>query len=288
MNREGLAEAIEHTGLGDHAEAILPLALPAISLFPDENEGGRTRFGGDPDLPAETPWPEWENGPLAFICQIALDDVAPLDPEGALPASGSLAFFYDAEGVRPDGEGGIWGFDPKDAGGARVLHVDGELSRRSRPSDDGGVVEERSLRAEGALTIPPSGSPEIEAIELGRDEADRYLDLEEAVERLRGYQDEFDVIHQLLGHPDQIQGDMKLECQLVTNGLYCGDSSGYEDPRAAELERGAADWRLLLQVASDEDAGAMWGDLGRLYYWVREQDLRRQAFDASWLVLQCT
>ena len=32
----------------------------------------------------------------------------------------------------------------------------------------------------------------------------------------------------------------------------------------------------------------MWGDLGRLYYWIREQDLRRQAFDASWLVLQCT
>ena len=92
----------------------------------------------------------------------------------------------------------------------------------------------------------------------------------------------------MLGHPDEIQGDMKLECQLVTNGLYCGDSTGYEDPRAAELEADASDWRLLLQVASDEDAGAMWGDLGRLYYWIRDQDLRRGAFDASWLVLQCT
>lgn len=288
MNRDGLVEAIEHSGLDEHAEAIVALARPAISLFPDDGGGSRTRFGGDPDLPDDAPWPEWKTGPLAFICQIALDELTPLDPERALPTTGNLAFFYDAEGVRPDGEGGIWGFDPEDAGGARVLHVSGELARRPRPVDDGATLTERSLRAERTLTIPPWESPGLETLDLGRDDAERYFDLREAVERARGYEDEFDVIHQVLGHPDEIQGDMKLECQLVTNGLYCGDSTGYEDPRAAELEAGASDWRLLLQVASDEDAGAMWGDLGRLYYWIRDQDLRRGAFDASWLVLQCT
>jgi hypothetical protein len=34
-------------------------------------------------------------------------------------------------------------------------------------------------------------------------------------------------IHWLLGHPDPVQGDMQLECQLAANGLYCGDASGY-------------------------------------------------------------
>ena len=142
MNHDGLVEAIEHSGLDEHAEAIVALARPAISLFPDDGGGSRTRFGGDPDLPADAPWPEWKTGPLAFVCQIALDELAPLESEGALPTAGSLAFFYDAEGVRPDGEGGIWGFDPEDAGGARVLHVTGELSRRARPVEDGATLAE--------------------------------------------------------------------------------------------------------------------------------------------------
>jgi uncharacterized protein YwqG len=66
---------------------------------------------------------------------------------------------------------------------------------------------------------------------------------------------------------------MQLECQLVTNGLYCGDASGYDDPRRRALETGATDWRLLLQIDSDDVLGSMWGDSGRVYFWIREQDV---------------
>jgi len=31
----------------------------------------------------------------------------------------------------------------------------------------------------------------------------------------------------------------------------------------------------------------MWGDLGRIYYWIRDDDLAARRFDRSWLVLQC-
>jgi uncharacterized protein YwqG len=80
---------------------------------------------------------------------------------------------------------------------------------------------------------------------------------------------------------------MQLECQLVTHGLYCGDATGYRDPRAETLRPGAADWRLLLQIDSDEHAGMMWGDVGRIYYWMREEDLAAAAWDTAWLILQC-
>jgi uncharacterized protein YwqG len=93
--------------------------------------------------------------------------------------------------------------------------------------------------------------------------------------------------HQLLGLPRPIQGEMELECQLVTNGLYTGDASGYKDPRRKTLEPGAIDWTLLLQVDSDDNAGMMWGDLGRLYFWVRRQDLASRNFDKVWTILQC-
>jgi hypothetical protein len=41
---------------------------------------------------------------------------------------------------------------------------------------------------------------------------------------------------------------MQLECQLASNGIYCGDPDGYKNPRVAELKSGAADWILLLQI----------------------------------------
>lgn len=97
------------------------------------------------------------------------------------------------------------------------------------------------------------------------------------------------LINRMGGYPVPVQGDlMELECQLASNGIYVGDAKGYEDPRSAALRDGAADWRLLLQLDSDDDAGMMWGDVGRLYFWIREQDARAGDFSKVWMVLQCS
>jgi uncharacterized protein YwqG len=80
---------------------------------------------------------------------------------------------------------------------------------------------------------------------------------------------------------------MDLECQLVSHGVYCGDESGYKSPRRAELENGKADWLLLLQLDSDDDADMMWGDAGRLYFWINKNDLARRDFSKVWMILQC-
>jgi len=55
----------------------------------------------------------------------------------------------------------------------------------------------------------------------------------------------------------------------------------------AELRAGRSDWRLLLQVASDDAPRMMWGDAGISYYWIRDEDLRERDFDRAWLILQC-
>lgn len=93
--------------------------------------------------------------------------------------------------------------------------------------------------------------------------------------------------HRLLGWPTLMQNEMELECQMVTNGIYRGDTSGYKHPRRPELEKGAQDWILLLQVDSDDDAQMMWGDAGMLYFWIRRQDLERSDFGNAWCILQC-
>ena len=49
----------------------------------------------------------------------------------------------------------------------------------------------------------------------------------------------------------------------------------------------APDWRLLLQVDSDERLGTQWGDAGSIYFLVRPDALERRAFERTWLIGQC-
>jgi len=94
--------------------------------------------------------------------------------------------------------------------------------------------------------------------------------------------------HQVGGYPAPVQGDdMELECQLASNGIYCGRPEDYQDPRVNDLRPGAADWRLLLQMDSDDDIDVMWGDVGTIYFWVRAAEARAGIFTNAWLVLQC-
>ena len=196
-----------------------------------------------------------------------------------LPGSGLLLFFYHSEQA-------TWGFDPKDRGSWRVVHIDDDAqncSLRAAPSSPQSPTEYPEKPVEPYLinTLPSWEDSRVEQLGMSDSEADAYTDECSAV-----YVEQ--PAHQLFGHASPQQGnDMDLECQLVSNGLYCGDSRGYADPRAEALESGAADWRLLLQVDSDDDADMMWGDLGMLYFWIRHEDLRSRNFENTWMILQC-
>jgi uncharacterized protein YwqG len=92
--------------------------------------------------------------------------------------------------------------------------------------------------------------------------------------------------HRLLGHPETIQGSMELECQLASNGVA---GRSHRTARAKALKAGAADWQLLLQIDSENDGPQWcWGDFGRIYFWIKRQDLAALRFDDVWLMLQCT
>jgi uncharacterized protein YwqG len=190
-----------------------------------------------------------------------------------------LSFFYDT-----DPEHGVWGFDPKHRSGWSVLYSppDVDLQVVSFPEDlpREARFAEVPLHPHEELTFAPCDSYGVDR--LGMPLEQKYV-LED-IDAL----DHDPPIHRLLGNPDPIQADMQLECQLASSGIYLGDASGHRDPRHKELEPGAAEWRLLLQIDSDDAAGMMWGDVGRIYWWIRERDLRQRDFTRCWLILQCS
>lgn len=278
---DGYRERLAAAGLAKYSDELTALLRPSIRLVADATEQApqrRSRLGGLPELPTATVWPQFHEQPLSFIAQIDLADVSPYDVDGVLPRDGLLSFFYEAVTQQN------WGFDPADRGSAAILYtpVDTPTTIRDWPADlpQEGRFTPVALLPRPETVAAPWESYDVERIGLtGRDGRLAYAEL---------IADEGEVIHRLLGHPAPVQGDMQLECQLVTAGLDCGRPAGYQDPRAKDLESGAADWRLLLQVDSQDEAGMMWGDLGRLYYWMRGSDLAAHNWDAAWLILQCS
>lgn len=253
------------------------LYRPALHLRPAKAPAF-SRLGGLPALPPEMPWPEWNGKPLAFLAQLDLGELHAALPS-FLPASGQLYFFYDQEQ-------GAWGFDPKDVGAWRVLHLPSPRAaaapRRAPTGLDPSFVYKPLTVAAHRIDLLPS----LERLSLDqhnwKEDDDAYFALRD--EAFQGF-----THHQTLGFPTPVQDDeMELQCQLASSGVYVGTPEGYEDSRVPSLKPGAADWRLLLQLDSDDDVGWMWGDVGTLYFWVRESDARRGDFSKVWMVFQCS
>jgi uncharacterized protein YwqG len=280
-----LQESLDAVGLLRVSQSIASLSELSIRFDTTQvNEDGlgtgASKVGGRPDLPPGITWPAWKELPLSFLAQINLAELSKFEVSEPLPSSGVLFFFYDSEQR-------TWGFDPNDTGSWRVIFSAGSGSNLVRCSLPDALPEYARFPACSVSfyqenTVPPFDSMVVNSLGLSEQEQDAYLHFLDAYEKEHG-----GVAHRILGHPDPIQGDMQLECQLVSHGLYAGDASAYQHPRRKELEPGSLEWKVLLQLDSDDNAAMMWGDVGRLYFWIRESALEAHNFDEAWMILQC-
>lgn len=278
---------MEELGLGAHAAALRSYLASSVRLTlyaPEEPlPVGRSRVGGEPDLPPDFEWPYFHGLPMTFIAQFNLSEVAPYDREARLPRSGMLYLFYDARQEAA-------GFDPRDRGAGRVFHWEGDpaaLTRTPPPEElpDSAQLPPCEIEFSTEQTVPPVDSPHYEAL-VGPLTPEHARPVSQFISEYGAQPEPDEPIHRLLGHPEPVQGDLYTECQLAANGVYCGDPSGFDDPRYETLRPGALDWQLLLQLDSDDADDWMWGDAGRLYFMIRREDLAARRFDAVWVVLQ--
>lgn len=276
--RERLAAELAAAGVGQRAAEIAALGVPCVRLRTTPGQDGEipvgaSKLGGHPDLPDGVEWPEWQGRPLSFAAQLELAEAARHAPEGSFPGAGLLSFFVDetleASGLYPTDEGGwrvIW------------LPAGSALTRRAPPAARAPqTFQPCAVEMHAALSLPGDDAL-IHEHGLDRDD-DELLD---AIEAVRG-----ECIHQLLGIPRPIQADPAVACQFGIHGVHRRTPPHFDSERAAQVEGGAAEWRLLLQLDSDDNADMMWGDAGMLYFMIREPDLRERRFDRVWMIFQC-
>jgi histone H1/5 len=227
-----------------------------------------SRLGGVPNLPRGTAWPTHGTVPLSFIAEIDLGEAGLNALAPGVPAQGRLFFFVD--------DGGFFQ-GPSEAVACRVLYGDG-------------LDGEEPPVPEGATTFHPVPLTFVseETLPFGRTALAReaagaamkpYWELWENWQAARTPEFRDGRVHRLLGHADAIQGDMARRL------VYDRAGRNVDEP-SPELDRAAARLRLLLQVDSESSADMMWGDLGRIFFLIDEDDLAWGNFDRVSVVLQ--
>jgi uncharacterized protein YwqG len=241
------------------------------------NSPARSKLGGLPTIGSLHEWPQRNGSLLAFVAELDLGELSAAFRPDWLPDRGMLHFFYDTVEYP-------WGFDPKDRSGWAVLYSpDGApVHTAVAPANlpDPAFYPEVTLRPTAAKSFP---DPLMLRPVLGvpPDEIDDLVEQHWDAAPLPR--------HQVGGHPYPVQHpNMALDCQLASSGIYLGDPEGYRSAKAEGLKSGAADWRLLLQLDSDDAADMMWGDMGILYFWIREEDAKAGEFSRTWVILQCS
>ena len=250
---------------------------------------GGSKFGGNPHLPKDFSWYTYEgesfegvtaNRPLSFLAQINLAETAALDQDHCLPSEGMLYFFYELETM-------FWGFDPKNKGCARVYYYDGSvenLVETPLPEQLQYVFPEKKILFDSALDLPDFSEFYEHHCQCDWDHYDQQR-------ALFGYREpEEESVSKLLGYANIIQNDMLLECEQVTNGIYCGSGPvEMDEAQAVKLFEQSKDWTLLFQMSTvaGKDFELMFGDCGNIYFYIKKQDLQEKRFDRVWLILQC-
>ncbi len=271
-------------------QKLLQLCQNSIAITYEDgcsDTPGTTKFGGAPDVPNDFVWPVFVTDTyedeavkprsLSFLAQFRCEDLAKHDKDHLLPEKGLLSFFYEFGSQR-------WGFDPADAGCARVFWFEDteNLIRAEFPDD---LPEEFrfipktiSLRAENSYPDWEDG----DYLDLG-DDSELFFETRDALAKETGCADSA----KFLGWATLMQGNITTECELVSRQYYLGGS--WAEIPAAERkyaeEHSIEDWQLLLQL--DSQGELMFGDCGLIYFYIKKEDLKARRFDRIWLVLQC-
>ncbi len=291
ITREQLHNAFREAGLGRIAEALASSSEPCVLLrthsFPyPEFPVGRSKIGGVPDLPTTIDWPRWLGQPMSFLAQFDMTDLSSFSCCHVLPQSGYLWFFYAADQS-------TWGFDADDRGSWQVIFAETAITNL-QPREPPELPRQAQFSAcnvtfHDFFSIPGPEALSVAPLQLALDEIEQIEEIKKDLHEMiqSGPETHFEPHHQVLGHPEEIQGEMQRECQFGFHGVH----RHFVDDRIPELDRSATDWRLLFQLDTDEapgKPGMMWGDCGRLYFWIRHQDLASKGFDKVWMILQCS
>lgn len=261
--------ALKHTAARTFAEKHKQHSLRVQPVFQSESN---SRLNADPQLPGNFNWPTRKDGTkLTFLAQIDLAEIANFkDLQDSLPSDGLLTFFYDID-EQP------WGSSLAEKDGWHVEYLAKNAKVEVYPDENNSSLKPATIEWLEEPTFPDFQADEMSSLaKPGETEYEEFLH--------NCYEDT--PIHRLLGHPQLVQSDFRESIEMVVKEIDYEKIRG-DEKETSKLFDQSRRWKLLLQLDSDEELGYLWGDGGRLYFCIDENDLKRKDFKNVWVELQC-
>ncbi len=299
-----------------HRIARIMIRIQAERSSDDDIPVGASKMGGDPDVPVAFDWPVCDERPMAFLMQLNLADVAGFRTSQFATSEGMLYFFHDTE---PDYE--LEGTSRV----VNLTTSRSQLQRTRNPAtnkDEPCIDEDHcdgipvgksyypcSLAFSEELSLPDFHSPTVWGDVFGKSQAfvDDYwtylrqidphwhsLDTGQAAppkEFTAGQVADFSAYSTLRDkyftlHDEWLEkGKLTWELDPHDASLYDHHMFGYCQPVQSEPELLPGE-QLLLQLDTHTAPGWMWGDMGKLYFWILEGDLAKNDFSHVQLDVQ--
>ncbi len=285
-----IAALISKYKLDAHRETISNGLVPAYRLATGKPGKGKSKLGGDPDLPSSTPWPTKDGRPLHFLAQLRLSEI-PRGHLADLPPQGWVHLWYDtieedARNART--EINAADYDPPLA----HLTFDPDESQRRIRRELPPLPDDLELNwcewepfKQVSFTFEPIWCLNAQATRI-------IMDAEEKADRKAGWDRVYAFLggienrqpgnapnHRVLGDLYEMQTNSRFSAACAAAEV--AEFADHSKTTMAALNRAAAEYRLLFLLDSDDDPGFVWGDAGSLQWWIRKGDLARGELDKA-------
>ena len=280
-----LSDLLGSPALKRVAPQLKPLQRTSIRITTapwKEHLAGRSKLGGRPDLPAGVSWPIGKVAgreiALPFIAQFEVARLWRLDTEFLLPSSGMLYFFYNmadyrAEYLAPENWRVIYhSGDSNLAPSEPPLSIPPHLDYKARVAK---FQNEVTLPSVETCYIGGPGDTGAK-VELTEEEWKAYANLRYEWRANKN-------IHQMLGHADDVQPYALENSYESVRDVFFADGRAFKSLTPKEQSEEFFQGRLLLQVDEEKSIKMQFGRGGRLYFFIREQDLKARDFSKVWV-----
>lgn len=289
--KETLIKVVEKCAVEPYKKWVLSEIQPSIRLETNGEacqEIGKTKLGGCPDLSKNISWARsnYDNRYLSFLGQVNLREVKMFDELDLLPQNGLLYFFFNLDSV--------------DDGKVIFSKEESDLEKASPPEEfkeqkktfwkqlftgksKKWILKESQVKIYTEYHIPSWDSLPLEKIYQETHTDIKPIDafIESVFEDV--YEEgetETTSNHHLIGHYNGIQNEFH-ELNFLDKGTSDSEHLTLEDIN------NALKWKLLFQFDSDDHLDVSWGDWGRVYFFIHEDDLKNQNFDNIKIVADC-
>ena len=271
-------------------EKLIEMIRPTIGIktksSDDKNiKTGKSKIGGKPDLPKGFEWPRVNGIPMLFCAQYNLSELTKYDKENILPKRGHFYIFLSLDEEWNE-------FNSTNQPFEFIYSESENIIRTEFPNDlqENQIFKTASIDYFEYYTLPDDENYKLFELEKKYNN-ELYFYFYQPTDEYIGeelYQD-YDSMHQILGHDRAVQSSVVYDFASKDLGLYGAEKTEYQK-RWNDILELSKKYELLLQLdCYDENTNlTKFASSGVYYFGILKSDLESLNFENIMVSFQMT